>query len=58
MKRSVVSLLVAAFLVALTLGCNDSPLRPAPPPKEGTPKDVPSPVTPPKDAPPKDRKVS
>jgi hypothetical protein len=54
MKKSVVSLLTAAVLMAWIAGCNESP-RPAPPPKEGNPKDVPSPVTPPKDAPPKDR---
>jgi len=55
MKKLLVSLLAAAFLLAL--GCGDTP-RPAPPPKEGNPKDVPSGITPPKNAPPKERKES
>jgi len=56
MKKLVVSTL-AAFLLAVVAGCNESP-RPAPPPKEGNPKGVPSPVTQPKDALPKPGKDS
>lgn len=57
MTRFLVPMLVAPFLLVVTIGCNETP-RPAPPPKEGSPKDVPSGVTPPKNAPPKDQKDS